>query len=734
MKQMNIEVITLSILCLYFLTYQGCATRKIIVPDRCMGQEEILIKSYPNNRPAWMDVVPDGGKETEYFIGHSALFPLEKNARSDAMIDAINQFVKFCGIEVDIVDEYLKETKGKSSEVLAATQKRSEVNKIRAEAFVSRVKGSEWYDRRIKKCIYNNFQEGWFSSVIVTVPKDEINRVKKYAEEKRKEREMKEQEAYLAKIKELKLKIREAYSYYEIAHKAEEKINIVQALGYLANAGAAIKLISVEPYYMSALEEMELDFSLIKIFETTNDILSRISIEKLSGDEQCILAGERIERSPSLKISYIKNKNIYPLPKIKFAFFALHPDGERELYKALSDNEGKAVCPGVCIPTEKEGLLRIKALPYLIPEPSNLPTGKEAFFTFIIESEDTKKGEDSDKDNQKIISYLVDELCSNLAVSDIKRIAINEITDENSNIDRFSYFLNERLMAALVKKGDFTLINQDSFKAALQKAALETRDIIVLSPLAKACEIVNAQAIINGRYHKLGESILLQIRLLDIKNGIVLSVAETKLHNTKILSSLIGQEDRESLTSIVKNDIDKIKNNDTLKDIFLLKQDKPTFDISIYTKPKKRSFIRGEKFNICFYSEKDCYLTLLDLQTSGEFYLFFPNAYQENNFLRGGITYELAFDLEVTPNSPLGVERIKAIATTSPIPLLDFDVTQSGGLVKFDTKNRGFTRDIKVLAPKLDEDGVWAESALEFWIIDEQTQMPPDFNKEDFAD
>ena len=733
MKQRNIEVIILSLFCIYSLLSLGCATRKIVVPDRCMGQEEILIQSHPANRPKWMDVVPDGSVEIEYFIGHSSLFPLEKNARSDAMTDAINQFVKFCGIEVDIVDEYFKETEGKSSEVLDATQKRSEVNKMRAEAFVSRVKGSEWYDRRIKKCIYNNFQEGWFSSVIVTVPKDEINRVKKYALEKRKEREIEEQKAHLAKIKELKGKIRAAYSYYEIAHKAEEKINIIQALGYLANAGAAIKLISVEPNYMSALEEMELDFSLIKIFETTNDILSRISIEKLSVDEQRILAGERIERSPSLKISYIKDGNRYPLPKIKFAFFALHPDGERELYKALSDNEGKAVCPGVCIPTEKEGLLRIKALPYLIPEPSNLPSGKEAFFTFIIESADMKKVEDLDEDNQKIISYLVDELCSNLTVSDIKRVAINEITDENSNIDRLSYFLNERLMAALAKKGYFTLINQDSFKAALQKAALKTRDIIVLSPLAKACEIVNAQAIINGSYQKLGESILLQIKMEDIKNGIVLSVAETKLHNTDILSSLIGQEDRESLTSIVKNDIDKIKNSDTLKDLFLLKQDNPTFDISIYTKPKKSVFRRGEKFNICFYSERDCYLTLLDLQTSGEFYLFFPNSYQENNFLRGGKTYELAFDLEVTPDSPLGVERIKAIATTSPISLIDFDVTQSRGLVEFDIKNRGFMRDIKVLAPRLDEDGVWAETTLEFWIIDEHTQMPPDFNKEDFV-
>lgn len=104
--------------------------------------------------------------------------------------------------------------------------------------------------------------------------------------------------------------------------------------------------------------------------------------------------------------------------------------------------------------------------------------------------------------------------------------------------------------------------------------------------------------------------------------------------------------------------------------------------------PSKRSTSRGLRVEVwteqaryeigsevTFYlrSNHDCYVMLLDLQTSGGLYVLFPNSYQEENFVRGGRIYTIPSSqhpFSINAGGPTGVEGVKAVAATRPL-LLD---------------------------------------------------------------
>lgn len=149
---------------------------------------------------------------------------------------------------------------------------------------------------------------------------------------------------------------------------------------------------------------------------------------------------------------------------------------------------------------------------------------------------------------------------------------------------------------------------------------------------------------------------------------------------------------------------------DPLTKIVNLNQDKPSFNIDVWT-DKKRYRI-GEA--ICFYfrSDQDCYLTLVDYETNGNVKVLFPNRYYQNNSIRAGKTYiipgsEYGFKLTVEP--PPGIERIKAIATTEPLSLFNLNFTRNF----FPPVERSNTRGMRSISTALDSlpNFNWAENS-----------------------
>jgi hypothetical protein len=126
----------------------------------------------------------------------------------------------------------------------------------------------------------------------------------------------------------------------------------------------------------------------------------------------------------------------------------------------------------------------------------------------------------------------------------------------------------------------------------------------------------------------------------------------------------------------------------------------------------------GDPIVINFRATRDCYLTLLNLGTSGRLTVLFPNARQPDNFVGANRLYAIpdsASGFEFRLQGPPGTERLKAIATLSKVTLLESQFTAEGAL--FDARSASAApRDIAAV-----ERGVaalkpadWAEATARF--------------------
>jgi hypothetical protein len=161
-----------------------------------------------------------------------------------------------------------------------------------------------------------------------------------------------------------------------------------------------------------------------------------------------------------------------------------------------------------------------------------------------------------------------------------------------------------------------------------------------------------------------------------------------------------------------------------------IKQDKLTFKIELWTakstegikgvrdiKILPRKYRIGDRIVVYFKPGRDCYLTLFNIGTSGKLTILFPNYLFQNNFTRANRIYAIPGDeypFEYKLSGPLGVEKIKAIATTSRLNLLDFEFSKEEF---FHSVESGIAaRDISIVAKRMEEAPVdsWAEAICEF--------------------
>jgi len=161
-----------------------------------------------------------------------------------------------------------------------------------------------------------------------------------------------------------------------------------------------------------------------------------------------------------------------------------------------------------------------------------------------------------------------------------------------------------------------------------------------------------------------------------------------------------------------------------------IKQAKSTFKIELWTAKKAegvkdvrnikilaRRYRIGDRIVVYFRSDRDCYLTLFNIGTSGKLTVLFPNYLFQNNFITANKMYAIPgeeYPFEYELSGPPGVEKIKAIATTSKRNLVDFEFSKAEF---FHSVESGIAaRDISIVAKKMGEVPVdsWAEAACEF--------------------
>ena len=123
------------------------------------------------------------------------------------------------------------------------------------------------------------------------------------------------------------------------------------------------------------------------------------------------------------------------------------------------------------------------------------------------------------------------------------------------------------------------------------------------------------------------------------------------------------------------------------------------FKISVWVDHQDNTYTIGQPIKFYFKSTRDCYINLLDIGTSSKVTLIYPNQYEQSNFIKAGITYQLPRpnSFQFTASAPQGKEMIKAIATLSKTDLAMLPGAKSAGPFKrFDQEGTAVAKDIQV--------------------------------------
>ena len=122
-----------------------------------------------------------------------------------------------------------------------------------------------------------------------------------------------------------------------------------------------------------------------------------------------------------------------------------------------------------------------------------------------------------------------------------------------------------------------------------------------------------------------------------------------------------------------------------------------------------RRYETGDQLVLTIVADRSCYLTILDIGTSGKVSVLLPNEYSGDNRLQAGEARRFpapgrdGFQFTVTP--PPGEERLVVIATTRPRQITPAD------LKRYPSTNGRFTGSV------IKGSGLqWACAVAKFWI------------------
>ena len=86
------------------------------------------------------------------------------------------------------------------------------------------------------------------------------------------------------------------------------------------------------------------------------------------------------------------------------------------------------------------------------------------------------------------------------------------------------------------------------------------------------------------------------------------------------------------------------------------------------------TYARGEHVNMFVETNRDAYVTILNVDPAGQTTMLFPNEYQSNNLVRANSPVAVPdprSNSRVMVTGTVGTELIKVIASTEPVPLFD---------------------------------------------------------------
>lgn len=112
------------------------------------------------------------------------------------------------------------------------------------------------------------------------------------------------------------------------------------------------------------------------------------------------------------------------------------------------------------------------------------------------------------------------------------------------------------------------------------------------------------------------------------------------------------------------------------------------------------TYARGERVRMFVETNKDAYVTILNVDPAGETTVLFPNRFQSDNKVRAARAVEIpnqGSGAQVVVAGTVGAELLKVIASTEPVALFEaVQLAEAGPFRQVRTEPRGIARSLVV--------------------------------------
>ncbi|MBN8216420.1 MAG: DUF4384 domain-containing protein [Spirochaetes bacterium] len=297
-----------------------------------------------------------------------------------------------------------------------------------------------------------------------------------------------------------------------------------------------------------------------------------------------------------------------------------------------------------------------------------------------------------------------------LAAQDVLRLALAPVAEEGRP-GSANEGLTSDLAAQLGRFKFLLLVDRSKTKELLKEVALSESGFVNPATAVKSGEMQGVQALLVATASKTA----LTARILHIQSSRLIATASVAPGDAEKLSAKLasGVETflaRENLKSM-RND-----NPDIRLEFSVQRRAKGGGRLDTITSAKEGKARLGDTLVFSFKSSRDGFITLVDLQPSGDVVVLYPNDLTPDHKVAAGVAYAIpgAKDtFEITVSEPIGRDTVVAFFTEAKVPWLDRVKLEGEGFRTVKESERLLaTRGLKITATGL-KAAAWKSQVIE---------------------
>jgi hypothetical protein len=134
---------------------------------------------------------------------------------------------------------------------------------------------------------------------------------------------------------------------------------------------------------------------------------------------------------------------------------------------------------------------------------------------------------------------LMSKLTQNVSEYEINKVAVIDLVDEDGRVPILGEYFSSRIVEDITHRKIFRVAQKGEIEEALSQLEVSPSLFYSREVTQKVGEILNAEAIINGKITDLGTNLDIQLVLVDIVTGEVIASASEDLNRTKFAVEML---------------------------------------------------------------------------------------------------------------------------------------------------------------------------------------------------